>query len=136
MQARQLEPVYEKYDHFYLTYEGGVADEMKRTCVVRTVPDCLRYNPWSWLKGVITSLYIAGLERPDIVITTGAGAVVCFCVFAKIFGAKLIFIESMAKVKKPTLAGRMLYPFADLFLVQWPGLLKYFPKAKYLGRLF
>ena len=136
VQARQLASIYERYDHFYVTHKGGVADELKRTCVVRTVPDFLRYNPWSWLKGVMVSLYVAVTEKPDIVITTGAGAVVFFCIFAKLLGAKLIFIESMAKVKTPTMTARMLYPFADLFFVQWPGLLKYFPKAQYLGRLF
>ena len=135
VQAMQLAPVYEKYVHFYFTYSGGVADEMKKITRVCTIPDVLRYNPFTWVSGTIASLYVAAIERPDIVITTGAGAVVLFCIFAKLFGAKLIFIESMAKVKKPTLTARMLYPFADLFLVQWPGLLKYFPKAKYLGRL-
>jgi hypothetical protein len=53
-----------------------------------------------------------------------------------LFGAKLISIESMARIERPTLTARMLYPFANLFFVQWPGLLKYFPKAEYMGRLF
>ena len=86
--------------------------------------------------GAYKSLVLVIRQRPDIVITTGAGIVVFFCVFSKLFGAKLIFIESMARIESPTLTARMLYPFADLFLVQWPGLLKYFPKAKYMGRLF
>jgi len=136
VQAKQLAPVYEKYDHFYVTHKGGVAERMKRTCRVRAIPDILRSHPLSWFKGVIASLYMASIERPDIVITTGAGAVVFYCIFAKILGAKLIFIESMARVERPTWTARMLYPFADLFLVQWPGLLKFFPRAKYLGRLF
>ena len=136
VQAKQLAPVYEKYNHFYFTYSGGVANKMKKTARVRTIPDVLRYNPLSWFMGVILSAYVASVERPDVVITTGAGAVVFYCIFAKILGAKLIFIESMAKVKQPTWTARMLYPFADLFLVQWPGLLKFFPRAKYLGRLF
>jgi hypothetical protein len=42
----------------------------------------------------------------------------------------------MARVERPTLTARLLYPFSDLFIVQWPDLLKYFPRAKYLGRLF
>ena len=87
VQARQLAPVYEKYDHFYVTHIGGVASGMKRTCRVRTVPDFLRYNPLSWVIGTIASLYVAVTERPDIVITTGAGAVVCFCIFAIVFCA-------------------------------------------------
>ena len=80
--------------------------------------------------------YVALIERPDVVISTGAGIVVFFCVFAKLLGAKLIFIESMARIERPTLTARFLYPFSDLFMVQWPDLLEYFPKAKYMGRLF
>ncbi|MBN2133428.1 MAG: polysaccharide biosynthesis protein [Sedimentisphaerales bacterium] len=135
VQAKHLACVYEKYDHFYVTYPGGVAEGMRQVSRVRTVPDVLRSRPLSWFKGIIVSLYVAGSERPDIVITTGAGAVVFFCIFAKMLGAKLIFIESMAKVKTPTLTARFMYPLADLFLVQWPNLLPYFPRAKYYGRL-
>ena len=136
VQVRQLAPVYEKYDHFYFTFKGGVADEMKKTSRVCTIPNIVRYNPLSWFVGAILSVYIAVVEKPDVVITTGAGVVVFLCIFAKLFGAKLIFIESMAKVGEPTLTARLLYPFADLFIVQWPGLQKFFPKAKFLGRLF
>jgi len=136
VQAKQLAPVYEKYEHFYFTFSGGVADEIKKTERVRTVPNIVRHNPLSWIIGAVLSGYIAIIERPDIVITTGAGIVVFFCVFTKLLGAKLIFIESMARVERPTLTARFLYPFSDLFIIQWPNLLKYFPKAKYMGRLF
>ncbi|MCK5473715.1 MAG: polysaccharide biosynthesis protein, partial [Planctomycetes bacterium] len=95
-----------------------------------------KHSPLSWVVGVVLSFYVVLVERPNVVISTGAGIVVFFCVFAKLLGAKLIFIESMARIKRPTLTARFLYPFSDLFIVQWPGLLKYFPKAKYLGRLF
>ena len=136
VQAKQLAPVYGKYNHFFFTFKGGVADNMKKTNRVRAIPNIVKRNPWSWMVGAILSAHAAFIERPNVVITTGAGIVVFFCIFAKLFGTKLIFIESMARVERPTLTARMLYPFADLFLVQWPGLLKYFPKAKYAGRLF
>lgn len=136
VQAKQLMPVYERYDHFYFTFKGGVANEMKKTSRVRAIPNIVRRNPFSWIIGAVLSAHAAFMERPDVVITTGAGIVVFFCVFAKLFGAKLIFIESMARVESPTLTARFLYPFSDLFIVQWPDLLNYFPKAKFLGRLF
>lgn len=136
MEVKQLSSVYETYDHFYFTFNGGVAEEMKKTTSVRAIPNIVRHNPLSWLIGAILSFYVAIVEKPDVVITTGAGVVVFVCVFAKVLGAKLIFIESMARIERPTLTARMLYPFADLFFVQWPGLLKCFPKAKYAGRLF
>lgn len=136
VQAKQLAPVYKHYDHFYFTFRGGVADEMSKSSRVYSIPNINRRNPLSWFVGAFLSLVIVVRQRPDVVITTGAGIVVFFCVFAKLFGAKLIFIESMARIESPTLTARMLYPFADLFFVQWPGLLKFFPKAKYAGRLF
>lgn len=136
VEARELAPVYEKYDHFYFTFSGGVANEMKKTTRVRAIPNVVKHNPLSWIIGAVLSAYIAIVERPDVIISTGAGIAVFFCIFAKLLGAKLIFIESMAKIEKPTLTARFLYPFADLFIVQWPNLLKYFPKAKYVGRLF
>jgi UDP-N-acetylglucosamine:LPS N-acetylglucosamine transferase len=113
-----------------------MAKQLQKTVRVRSIPNIFRNKPISLLMGFILSGYYAMLEKPDVIITTGAGVVVFFCIFAKLLGAKLIFIESMAKVDKPTLTARLLYPFADLFIVQWPGLLKFFPKAKFLGRLF
>jgi len=136
VQAKQLASVYEKYDHFYFTFKGGVADEMKKTGRVITIPNIVRHNPLSWIVGAALSGYVALVEKPDVVITTGAGIAVFFCVFAKLLGAKLIFIESMAKIERPTLTARFLYPFADLFIVQWPNLLRFFPRARFEGRFF
>jgi beta-1,4-N-acetylglucosaminyltransferase len=136
VQARQLEAVYDKYDHFYFTFSCSIAESMKKTDRVRSIPNIVRYNPFSWISGIFLSAIIALIERPDIVICTGSGVTVFFCLFTKILRTKIIFIESMAKVEKPTLTARMIYPISDLFIVQWPDLLKYFPKAKYVGRLF
>ena len=136
VQARQLARAYEKYDYFYFTFLGAVALELAKTDHVRASPNIFRHNPVSWFIGAVLSAYIAIAEKPDVVITTGAGVVVFFCIFAKLLGAKLIFLESMAKVEKPTLTARVLYPFADLFIVQWPNLLEFFPRAQFEGRLF
>ena len=136
IQAIQLASVYSKYDHFYFTFSGEMAKHLQKTVRVRSIPNIFRNKPISVILGFILSIYYAMLERPDVIITTGASVVVFFCIFAKLLGAKLIFIESMAKVNRPTLTAKLLYPFADLFIVQWPELLRFFPKAQYLGRLF
>ena len=136
VQARLLESVYGKYEHFYFTFNGGVAENMKKDYKVYSIPNITKRKPLSWISGFINSFIIAYKTKPDIVITTGAGIVVFFCLFSKLFGSKIIFIESMARIKSPTLTARMIYPFADLFIVQWEGLTNFFPKAQYVGRLF
>ncbi|KAF9977827.1 UDP-N-acetylglucosamine transferase subunit [Actinomortierella ambigua] len=47
----------------------------------------------------------------------------------------LFFIESFARVKTLSLAGKLLYPLVDHFLVQWPTLTQRYPRAKYIGIL-
>lgn len=70
--------------------------------------------------------------KPDYVISTGAGIAVPLMLAAKLFGAKLIFIESRARVYSKSKSGCILYPFCDSFLVQWPEMLSvYGPKAEY-----
>jgi beta-1,4-N-acetylglucosaminyltransferase len=60
-----------------------------------------------------------------------------FCMIAKLFGKKLVFVESFARTETPSITGRVLYPLADLFLVQWRKNLKHYgDKAKYVGQLY
>ena len=57
------------------------------------------------------------------------------CFFAKLLGKKVIYIESLAKVNTLSTTGKMVYPFANKFYVQWENLSKKYKKAEYIGRL-
>ncbi len=92
-----------------------------------------RRNPFKLLKNIFQSLKIAFDEKPDIVISTGADVAVPFCLWAKLFGAKIVFVESLARIREPSLSGKIMYMFADLFLVQWKENLEFFPNAEFHG---
>ena len=53
---------------------------------------------------------------------TGAAAGFLMCFWGKIFGAKVIWIDSIANVDELSMAGQMAGKFADLWLTQWPHL--------------
>jgi len=89
-----------------------------------------------FLKNCIESALILYREKPDLIISTGADVSVATCIIGKMIGKKLIYIESGGYVTSKSLSGRLMYPFADLFLVQWEPALDNFPKAKYGGPLF
>lgn len=74
--------------------------------------------------------------RPAAIVTTGAGVAVPFCYVGHLTGARVVYIESFARVSKPSLTGRLVHPVATAFFVQWPTLLDAFPKARYEGQLF
>lgn len=85
---------------------------------------------------IIYEFKILRLEEPDIVISTGALITVPISIMAKIMGKKVVYIESFARINTPSLTGKILYHFADLFIVQWKELLDVYPKAKYFGGIF
>lgn len=75
-------------------------------------------------------------EKPDYVITTGALVAYPFCVLAKLMKKKVVYIESFARVNHASLTGKLLYKFADLFLVQWEDMLELYPKSVLGGGIF
>lgn len=75
-------------------------------------------------------------EKPDMIISSGAAPAVPFYVLGKMMGIKLIFIETFDRFNKPSLTGKICYRFADVFIVQWEGMKKIYPKAIYIGSIF
>ncbi len=82
------------------------------------------------------SLFIFLKQKPDVVISTGALSTIPMCFLTKMFNKKLIFFESFAKIKSPTKTGKIIYKIADAFYVQWPEMLKFYPKGIYKGGIY
>ncbi len=135
LQMQQLSGLYKKYNHFFFTFERGMSKELSKKEKVVFVTDARR-SPARLIKNIVQSFFVFVKERPDIVIANGGGFVVPFCCFAKIFRKKLVFIESFSRVEKPSWSGRLAHPLANLFIVQWKPLLKFYKKAVYGGPIF
>ncbi|ELK44183.1 Oligosaccharide biosynthesis protein Alg14 like protein, partial [Halobacillus sp. BAB-2008] len=91
-----------------------------------------------FLKNIFKSFKIIFRERPNVIITTGAGAIVPLCFISKLFKCKVIFIESFAKVNSPTITGKLLNMFgvSNRTYVQSEELLQYYEKAIFKGTLY
>jgi UDP-N-acetylglucosamine:LPS N-acetylglucosamine transferase len=135
LQLLQLERVYSKYNHFFLTFKRPMSKSLSNQEKVFFVKDPGK-NPINLLINVLQSLSIFIQQQPDVVISTGAGVAVPICYIAKFFGKKVIFIESFSRIHHPSLSGTFVYPIADLFIVQWKQLLKFYKGAKYGGSIF
>ena len=79
------------------------------------------------------SLFYFVKYRPRYIVSTGAHTAGPMCCIGKIFRSKIIFIETMANITTPTTTGKIIYRFADLFIVQWEEMLKVYPKATFGG---
>lgn len=74
----------------------------------------------SSLRNVFVSIWLALRERPRTVICTGAGGVMTFTLAARLLGARLLFIETMARVTDASRTARLLGRLAEVVAVQWP----------------
>ena len=73
--------------------------------------------------------------NPAVIVSTGSYIAVPLFLYAKLHGAKTIFIESNAKVYQKTMTGILVERFSDKIYVQWPEMLKLYPQAEYYGPL-
>jgi UDP-N-acetylglucosamine--N-acetylmuramyl-(pentapeptide) pyrophosphoryl-undecaprenol N-acetylglucosamine transferase len=113
----------------WLTEEGQRAETLGRDGrTVHGLPPFKR-TPRRVLANVWRAAQIVWHGRPRLVVCSGAGLVVPFCTFARLLGARIVFIETMARVHDPSASGRVLSRLADTVIVQWPEMAQVYPQA-------
>lgn len=93
---------------------------------------------------ILSAIVLVFRTRPEVVLVNGPGTCIPVCFAAalyKLFGltpCKIIYVESIARTRKLSLSGKILYHsrMADLLLVQWKELADKLPRAKFAGRLY
>lgn len=137
-QLMMLYPLMKKVDSLIVTEKTSYQVDTKgiQTYFVSQVNRKEKLFIWKLFTISLRSLWILVKEKPDVIISTGALATVPICLVAKLFGKKLVFIESFAKVNSPTQTGKLLYRYADQFYVQWESMLDIYPNAIYLGSIY
>lgn len=137
-QLLDLEPVWLRYDYFFVTEESALGESIAKDHRTHFVDHYsfgqLRLGkPLKMLKAMIRNLArsaaIIRRERPDVILTTGAGAVFWVALLGRLSGAKVILVESFARFDAPSKFGRMVRPFATDVIVQSEKLKERWPEA-------
>ena len=137
-QLMMLKPLTEEYDSFIVTekldYEVKVGSLPVKYVLAINRTDKLFF--FKFLYNIIKSFFIVLNNRPDFIISTGALAAVPMMAWTKVFGGKVIYIESFAKINTPNISGKIAYKFADQFYIQWESLRRYYPNALNKGGIY
>ena len=131
-----LKPFWENKERFWVTFDKEdarsiLAGEKMYPCYFPT-----NRNIKNLLRNTLLAAKVLRKEKPDLLISSGAAVAVPFFYLAKLMGKKLIYIEVYDRIDKPTLTGRLVYPIADCFIVQWEEQKKVYKKAVNLGSIF
>lgn len=113
--------------------DGHVSDRLKNYDVYYVNDP--HTSLWGFFVNGVRSLLVFISQRPRIVLSTGSGIALATCMLGKLFGSRVIYIESGARVTAPSRTGKFMYRYADVFYVQWKSMLKFYPDAIYVGRL-
>ncbi|MFC2764646.1 MAG: UDP-N-acetylglucosamine--LPS N-acetylglucosamine transferase, partial [Rothia dentocariosa] len=88
------------------------------------------------IRNFFLALKVIPQEKPQAVVSAGAGVAVPFFVAAKLFRVKTMYIECYDRPTLPTMTGKMLYILADSFNVQNEEQQKNFPDSTILHPIF
>jgi UDP-N-acetylglucosamine:LPS N-acetylglucosamine transferase len=73
--------------------------------------------------------------RPHVILSTGAALAVPLFIVGRLHGTRCVYVESFTRVRGLSMSGRMVYPLAHAFFVQWPSSTRRRRKAVHVGSL-
>ena len=141
-ELQQLSPLFEKYDYHIITEKDESTKSLKEK-----YGDKISYLPYGTRKKLLRYIFIYAYLcfktiflyfkiRPRYIVTTGTHTAGPMCYLGKVFKSKIIYIETFANRNRKTATGKLIYPIADLFIVQWKEMLELYPKAIYGGAIY
>ena len=104
----QLSPLFEKYDYHIITEKDKTTEKL-----IEKYEDKISYLPYGTRSHLIKYIFIYFLLilktiylylkiHPKVIITTGTHTAGPMCYLGKIFGSKIIYIETFANINKKT----------------------------------
>ena len=134
----KLQSLFKEYDYFIVTEK-----DISTRYLEEEYKDRVSYLPYStrskafkyifiYFYVIIKSIILFSKLKPDVIISTGTHTAVPMFYLAKIFGKKVIYIETYANRNKKTLTGKIVYPITDLFIVQCEEMKNLYPNAIYI----
>jgi UDP-N-acetylglucosamine:LPS N-acetylglucosamine transferase len=130
-QLQLMRAAFDGHDVHYATTLQGL-DERAGLAKVTVVPDCNRNEPLKAVASLAAIALLLARVRPQVVISTGALPGVIALAIARRFGARTIWVDSIANAETMSMAGAKAKHHADLWLSQWPAVAKAYG-AEYAG---
>lgn len=132
-EVRALSSAYEAWPHFFVLNDKAMLPpnmEGHTHFIAHSERD------WKFLLNLWEAWRILSRERPTVILSTGAGPAVPFALVGRwLFSCRIVFVETITRIDKPSLTGKIMYWLAHDFFYQWESLSRFYPKGQYGGPL-
>lgn len=132
-EVRCLLPAYQDMPHFYV-----LNDHAELPPDMRGITYFIAHSErdWKFLLNLWEAFRILRQERPTLILSTGAGPAVPFALVGRyLFGIRVVFVETITRIDRPSMTGRIMYRLAHDFFYQWESLRPFFPRGICAGPL-
>lgn len=126
-QLLDLEDFWSAYDYFFVTEDTALGRSIAQRHDVEFVPHFaigqaklgapLLMLGRAW-KSLWRSFAIIRRRRPEFVVTTGAGSQVFIVLWGRLFGARIVLVDSFARFEKPSAFAHLVGPLAHRRIAQ------------------
>lgn len=134
LQLVALREAWEGFDRVWVTFDAGDSRALlSGERVVHAYSPTNRNVP-NLLRNIGLAMRVVPRLRPTVILTTGAGVAVPFAWIGRLFGSRVVYVESLTRIDRPSLTYRLIRPVVSRTYVQWPELR--LPGAIYRGTVF
>jgi beta-1,4-N-acetylglucosaminyltransferase len=133
LQLHALRPAWEEFSRAWVTFDRSDSRSLLAAERVVHAYGPTNRNVLNLLRNLLLAVRVIVRLRPRIVLTTGAGVAVPFAWVGRLFGAKVVYVESATRIESPSLSLRLVRPVCSAVYVQWPELQQALPSARYRG---
>lgn len=118
-QLMALRPAFAGCDVLYVTTMAGLPEQFG-AAPARIVRDCNRNERVATAICTLGLLRVLAVQRPDVVISTGALPGVIALALGRLLGARTVWVDSIANSEEMSMSGQLARRFAHLWMSQWP----------------
>lgn len=134
-QLYQLRPWWQQHDRSWVTFPGAHADSLLAGETVVSAHAPTTRNIPNAVRNLRLAIGLIRSERPDVLVSDGAGVAFPFFVVGKLLGVRTVYLEVYDRISRRTMTGRLCYPLSDLFLLQWLEQSALYPRGEVIGCL-
>jgi len=134
-QLYRLRPWWQQYERIWVTFSGVQAESLLRGETVVPAFEPTTRNIPNALRNFRLAISLIRAERPDVIVSDGAGVAVPFFLVARACGVRTVYLEVYDRISRPTLTGKLCYPLTELFLVQWQEQVAQYSRGQVIGCL-
>jgi UDP-N-acetylglucosamine:LPS N-acetylglucosamine transferase len=129
----QLESFWSHHQRFWVSFDTPTTRAALAAEEVIWAYSPTNRNLPNLLRNALLSWKVLRRQRPDVILSTGAGVAVPFLILGKLLGHRTVFVESITRVETLSLSARLVLPFLDVLYVHWPQLQARHPRAELIS---